>query len=261
MGLPRGSFAAVLEGIRSLTTRKTAEGITVGLVFIVTRQNLEEIPAFVKLAHELNVNSIFMRTLKSRTLEEQRKDGLDYHRLPPYLHADFENLRRQAVGAISNSSIPVQAAPETWSTNIFPEDVEAAILAAPLTPREVRRASKGVRRVPPPDTEALPIGKVQTAENVHNVDPEIADDLLENPYNRAPPLFCPSPYTALYINGFDRNVTPCCYMTHVPGYQPSYLRKGASFDDVWNSPAMIGLRRALNEGPLKSPCKKCAFYW
>jgi hypothetical protein len=110
-----------LEGIRSVTARKSADaGITFGLVFIVTRQNIGEIPAFIALARELNVDSIFIRTLKSRTLQEQRLDGLDYHRLPPYLDPDFEALRRRAVDAITRSSIPVQAAPETWSTKIFP---------------------------------------------------------------------------------------------------------------------------------------------
>jgi pyruvate-formate lyase-activating enzyme len=267
MGLPRGSFAAVLEGIRFLTALKSAHaGITIGLVFIVTRQNLAEIPAFISLAHELKVDSIFIRTLKARTLEEHRLDGLDYHRLPPYLHPNFKNLRREACSAIFSSSIPVQATPETWSTTIFPKEIEAAILAEPLTPREVWRASKTSRRTPPPDTDVLPVGLPLTAEdgdkdNLSDIQTHLADDLLENPYNRSPPLFCPSPYTALYINGFDRNVTPCCYMAQVPGYQLSYLRKSASFDDVWNSPAMIGLRRSLNAGPLKAPCKKCAFYW
>jgi pyruvate-formate lyase-activating enzyme len=269
MGLPRGSFAAVLEGIRSVTARKSADaGITFGLVFIVTRQNIGEIPAFIALARELNVDSIFIRTLKSRTVQEQRFDGLDYHRLPPYLHPDFETLRRKAVDSIAGSSIQVQAAPETWSTKIFPEDAEAEILAQPLTPREVRRASKEVRHKPLPDTEVLPLGQVLAPDTptayftgLSSIDAEVKDDPFDNPYNRAPPLFCPSPYTALYINGFDRMVTPCCYMTRVPGYQHSFLRTGASFDDIWNAPAMVALRESLNAGPLKLPCRKCAFYW
>jgi hypothetical protein len=68
---------------------------------------------------------------------------------------------------------------------------------------------------------------------------------------------------SLYINGFDRqmNLNPCCYMVQVRGHQMSYLRQGASFDDVWNSPAMIALRKSLNNGPLMQPCLKCAFYW
>jgi molybdenum cofactor biosynthesis enzyme MoaA len=266
MGLPRGSFATVLDGIRSVTARKSADaGITLGLVFIVTRQNIGEIPEFISLAHQLEVDSIFLRTLK---FQERHVAGLDYHRLPPYLHPEFEILKEQAVDAISRSSIPVQAAPETWSTKVYPDEIEAAILAEPLTPREVRRASKTVRREPVPDTEALPLGEALTSESKspyhtdrYRLELEIADDQLDNPYNRDAPLFCPSPYTALYINGFDRMVTPCCYMTRVPGYQFSFLRKGASFDDVWNSPAMVGVRASLNAGPLKSPCRKCAFYW
>jgi hypothetical protein len=243
-------------------------GITLGLVFVGTRQNIAEIPALITLARDFKIDSIFIRTLKMRTLEEQRRDGLDYHRLPPYLHPDFEHLRAQAINAINKSSVPVQASPETWSTKIFPEEVEAAILAEPLTPREVRRASKSVRHEPVPDTEALPVGEALTSESLlpycadlNYVESDVANDLLDNPYHRLAPLFCPSPHTALYINGFDRMVTPCCYMTRVPGYNYSFLRKGTSFDNVWNSPAMVGLRQSLHNGPLKAPCKKCAFYW
>jgi hypothetical protein len=90
---------------------------------------------------------------------------------------------------------------------------------------------------------------------------EVIHEPLENPFGRAPPMFCPSPYTALYLNGFDREMSPCCYMTRVPGYESSYLRRGASFNDVWNSPAMMALRKSLNEGPMMQPCLKCPFYW
>ena len=50
-------------------------------------------------------------------------------------------------------------------------------------------------------------------------------------------------------------------MTHVPGYQPAHLRTGIEFPELWNSPAMTELRRSLDEGDLKAPCKKCPFYW
>jgi MoaA/NifB/PqqE/SkfB family radical SAM enzyme len=226
------------------------------MVFIVTRQNLGEIPEFIDLAEELGVDSIFIRTLKSRTAEEQSKDGLDYHRLPPYLHPDFATLRDRAVEAIRKAKIHIDASPATWDTKIFPTNIEAEILVQPLTPREVRRASKSFHRTPIPDGPGLPVG-----EKLGYARGEIVHDELENPYGRAAPMLCPSPYTALYINGFDRMVTPCCYMQTVPGYQRSYLRQGASFDDIWNSPAMVGLRESLSRGPLKQPCLKCSFYW
>jgi pyruvate-formate lyase-activating enzyme len=265
MGLPQGSFTNILEGIRSVTSKKNGSmGITVGLVFIVTRQNIGEISEFIALAHDLKVDSIFIRTLK---FQERAVPGLDYHRLPPYLHPEFEALRARAIDAISQSTIPVQATPETWATKVFPEHDEPAILAQPLVAREVRRASKELRRQGPRDSESLPLGEPSTPESRdpyddrYRLEPEIANDLLENPYARTAPLFCPSPYTALYINGLDRLVTPCCYMTRVPSHQYIFLRKGASFEDVWNSPAMITLRKSLSGGPLMQPCLKCAFYW
>jgi hypothetical protein len=51
-------------------------------------------------------------------------------------------------------------------------------------------------------------------------------------------------------------------MTHVPGYQPAYLRTGVDYQsELLNSPAMVELRRSLDEGDLKAPCLKCPFYW
>jgi len=256
MGLPHGSFDKVIDGVEKLIMgRQEVPGLDVAFVFIVTQQNLAEIPEFIALAQKLSVDRIFFRTLKARSAEEQRNDGLDYHRLPPYLHPQFAELRVRAVEAISAAMISIEAFPESWSASVFPIEVEASILQAPLTPRAVRLKSKSYRHTPAVDSEALPVG-----EPLEDSYPELCEG-LKNPYNRQHPLFCPSPYTAFYLNGFDRMVTPCCYMTSIPGHQPSYLRKGASFDDVWNSPAMITLRRSLNQGPLKSPCLQCAFYW
>jgi pyruvate-formate lyase-activating enzyme len=256
MGLPAGSFEKVLEGVRKLVAaRRPGPGINVAFVFIVTRQNLAEIPEFIELAETIGVDSVFIRTLKTRTLAEQKKDGLDYHRLPPYLHPQFESLRARAATAIADARIPIEAFPDSWSKPIFPPELEPQILTMPLTPRDVRMKSKSFHRKPAVDTEDLPVG-----EPLEDSRPELHEH-MENPYNRTPPMFCPSPYTAFYLNGFDRMVTPCCYMTSIPGHSLSYLRKGASFDDVWNSPAMVALRRSLNGGPLKQPCLKCAFYW
>lgn len=99
-------------------------GLSVALVFIVMRQNIDEIPQFLAMAEELGVTSIFMRTLKARRLDEPRKGGWDYQRLPAYLHPDFEGARQRAIKAISACSIPVEASLESWSTPIFPPEFE-----------------------------------------------------------------------------------------------------------------------------------------
>jgi pyruvate-formate lyase-activating enzyme len=265
MGLPHGAFEQVLNGIRTIMAyRSSIPDLSVGLVFIVTKQNIDEIPKFIAMAEELGVTSLFLRTLKARTLDEQRKGDLDYQRLPAYLHPDFDGARQRAIEAIAACKMPIEAAPETWSTPIFPPELEEEMLAAPLTPREIRKNSKSFYREPTVDSESLPIGQPAAPGEwllPNQKYQEVTHERLENPYDRTSPMFCPSPYTALYLNGFDRLVTPCCYMTRVPGHHWSYLRRGASFDDVWNSPAMMTLRRSLNEGPLMQPCLKCAFYW
>ena len=255
MGLAAGTFDKVTEAIAALTSRRAEEPkLVVGMVFIVTRQNIGEIPQFLEMAERLGVDSVFLRTLQGRSAED---DGLDYHRLPPYLHPDFAILSLEAVAAIAaaraRGRLTIEAAPETWSTSVYPEDIEAEMLARPVTSREERRVSKSLRRTPVEDSSRLPTGRrLQGAK--------VRDD-YPNPYGRTTPLGCPSPYTALYINGFDRQLTPCCYMGVVEGHEPNYLREGASFDQVWNAPAMVEVRRTLHEGPLMEACLKCPFFF
>ena len=82
-----------------------------------------------------------------------------------------------------------------------------------------------------------------------------------NPFDRTAPEMCPSPYTAFYVNGFDRHTTPCCSMEKPPGHAFTYVREGASFDDVWNSAGMQTVRRTLRHGPLLPACRTCTSYW
>lgn len=267
MGLAKGSFAKVVEGMQVIQAyRAQGKKIRLSMTFIVTKQNVDEIPEFIALGEQLEVDQLFFRTLKPQTMDEEDMQGLDYHRLPPYLHEDFEGARTRAAAALAKAKVHCDAQPETWSSPIFPRDTEAEILARPLTPRSVRRVDKALRIDPTPDSADLPRGERLAAEPA-------ADDTLRpapevqppdddaNPYGRDAPYRCPSPYTALYLSGFNRKVTPCCYMTHVPGYQPAHLRTGVAFPELWNSPAMTELRRSLDEGDLKAPCLKCPFYW
>jgi molybdenum cofactor biosynthesis enzyme MoaA len=268
MGLAKGSFERVVEGMEQIAAYR-AEGrkVRLSMTFIVTRQNLEEIPEFIALGERLKVDQLFFRTLKPQTMNEQDMQGLDYHRLPPYLHPDFEALRARAAEALAAAKVYCDAQPDTWSAPIFPKETEAEILARPTTSRAERRANKSLRYDPTPDSPDLPKGEiivVGAPDDPMQPAPD-ADDSMDdgqNPYNRSAPYRCPSPYTALYLSGFNRKVTPCCYMTHVPGYQPAYLRTGVDYQaELLNSPAMVELRRSLDEGDLKAPCLKCPFYW
>jgi molybdenum cofactor biosynthesis enzyme MoaA len=272
MGLAKGAFAKVVEGMEAIAAHRAAgKKIRLSMTFIVTKQNLAEIPEFIALGERLKMDNLFFRTLKPQTMTEEDMQGLDYHRLPPYLHEDFEALREQAAAALQAAKVAVDAQPENWSAPIFPAETEAEIVARPLTPRAERRANKALRFDPPEDRPDMPKGEkiivplpddpMQPAPETDPAEPEWMTG-RDNPYGRSAPYRCPSPYTALYLSGFNRKVTPCCYMTHVPDYQPAFLRSGVDYhSELLNSPAMTELRRSLDEGDLKSPCLKCPFYW
>ena len=246
MGMGLAAFDKVCAGIRYLASRKPFfNGIKIGAVFIVTQQNIAQVADFIRLGEDMGLDQIFFRTLKPL---DELPEGLDYHRLPPYLHPDFEALRAAAVAAIAQSHLHIDATPETWATTVLPKAAEAT----PLTPRENRlHLVRKIARVE--GRTDLPVGEFDPAEAEVPIN--------GNPYGRTPPLRCPSPYTAFYINGFDRAVSPCCYMTKVPRHHVIYYREGLQFDDVWNAPAMVGLRASLHGGPLMDPCLKCPFYW
>jgi hypothetical protein len=250
MGMGPHSFEKVLTGVRYLASQKgSGSSIDLGMVFIVMRQNIAEIPQFIRLCEEIGANRIFFRTLKPL---EEIQPGLDYHRLPPYLHPEFERLREAATVAIEKSSVEIDASPETWSTPVFPPALAAHVKDRPLTPRD-QRGHLITKITRADDRTGLSFGEPDGTSH--------SGKKGKNIYHRRPPLRCPSPYTAFYINGFDRAVSPCCYMTKVPGHKTIYFQKSIDFDLVWNSPAMVNLRKTLHGGPLMDPCLKCPFYW
>jgi MoaA/NifB/PqqE/SkfB family radical SAM enzyme len=246
MGLGPDDFDRVIAATKALVRRKADYSkLDVEMVMVMTRQNFAEVPAFIAMCEELGVDRIHFRTLMP---QENPREGLDYHRLPPYLHPEFESLQAAAVAAISESRLRIKAAPDTWSRPVFSREWEPQLDTLPLT----RREERGYIRLAEIKWEELGGGELSAAPEHEHVP--------ENIYGRGAPLYCPSPYTAFYANGFDRRVIPCVYMHKVPGHEFMHLKPSFTFDQVWNSPAMVAVRKSLNEGPLMSTCLKCPFF-
>ena len=117
----------------------------------------------------------------------------------------------------------------------------------PLTPRDTRKTYKRSREPWQLFTAGEPNDEYEPSD-------------FSDPYGRTAPLYCPSPYTAFYINGTDRRVIPCVYMHRVPGHEFIHFKPDMSFQQVWNSPAMVAVRRSLHKGPLMPSCLTCPFY-
>jgi MoaA/NifB/PqqE/SkfB family radical SAM enzyme len=247
MGFRRDMFDEVLAGVRALTAHKAAHpDISVEMVLVVTQQNIAEIPEFLSMSERLSADKVHLRTLMPGL--NPPRAGLDYHRLAPYLHPDFERLRDEAIDAIARSSLSVRAQPEAWSRPLFMPEFERNIATLPLTPREKRTVNY---QIFPVDWDRMGAGEELG---------ETREEKLDNRLGRAAPLYCPSPYTALYINAPDHRMIPCVYMYDVPGHRDIHLKPSMTFDEAWNSPAMMSVRKRLHQGPLLPECLRCPFY-
>jgi hypothetical protein len=198
------------------------------------------------MSERLGVEKVHLRTLMPM---ESPRDGLDYHRLPPYLHPQFESLREAALSAIASSGLSIRSEPDTWSRPVFSAEWESRLDSIPLTSRKDRKTYYRMSEIRWDD-----LGAGQPSRESEPCDPTV------NLYGRTAPLYCPSPYTAFYANGTDRRVIPCVYMHKVPGHEFMHFKPLMTFEEVWNSPAMVAVRRSLHEGPLMPTCLKCPFY-
>jgi hypothetical protein len=165
---------------------------------------------------------------------------LNYRSLPPYLRADFERHRQEAIEAIAASRIPIVASPETWDIPIFPPDIESQVRAGEFTIRS--RAEIGKTRV-----EYSAPGPAPPSD--------IAPDF--NPFGRRPRFHCSYAYQYLLLNRQTQQfITPCCFMNVVPTMDPIML-EDAPFRAIWNGPQFTHVRRTLVEGPLLPNCRVC----
>ena len=246
MGFGPEDFDRVSRAVRKLAARKAEfPRLTIELVLVVTRQNIAEVPAFIDMSEELGADQVHLRTLMPM---DSPREGLDYHRLPPYLHPEFESLRDAAVAAVAKSRLRVMSNPATWSRPVFSPEWEFRLDSIPLTLRRDRKSY----RISEMQWDAVGAGEPSREHE--------PCQFTGNPYGRSAPLYCPSPYTAFYVNSTDHRVIPCVYMHKVPSHEFIHFKPSMTFEDVWNSPAMVAVRRSLHEGPLMPTCLKCPFH-
>jgi pyruvate-formate lyase-activating enzyme len=145
-----------------------------------------------------------------------------------------------------------------------PPDEEAAeivVFKGGATPDHVSCDVVGIELLP--DDERMGKGQRVSFDGLalqaHNLLDPLDDGL--NPLGREPRFACKAVYYNLYINELFLRINPCCYMQSVPGYEEIRYDKSVPFMEAWNSPAMVGLRRRLREGPLYGACRKCPEKW
>ena len=232
---------------RILASLRWARSINrhVSLSLVVVQENLAEIPQFIKIAEDLGASAIYLRTLiPGDYYTAMFPNPADFAGLPPWNHPDFERLQEAAQKAIAYTSVPVNGDPTQWGLRLQ---------SAELPPNTQRDKLMEVVRNDPAITHSkgdmLPDGSA--FDNWRRPVP--------NPYGRTAPFECTYPWHATKILDTSESLHPCSFLHHVVGYDAIGLHGSKDFFELWNSRAMIHLRKTLQEGPLLPECITCPY--
>jgi len=244
MGTKPEAFQRVINNIKNLNELKKGRKRRLHLyaTFVVLKDNINEIPAFVKLVDELGFTKVWIRALATPNDNNPIKPNLndDYQKLYPYLHHDFEQLREQAIEALTSAETDIYAEPELWDDRDTIDEQEK-----PLFPV---RESDDIRKFKVVSGSGR---KISGMDNPYWS--EVAEE--EFPYS------CDYPYR-FFMDQRISNIQPVCvFQDQLPGYEEvTFDIKNKSFKDIWNSEAHQALRSALKNGPkLPNVCLKCNF--
>ncbi|MHB9030805.1 MAG: radical SAM protein [Candidatus Latescibacterota bacterium] len=247
------SLEMILSAIRKLVELRnsTHPSLEINISFVVIQQNIHEVADFIRLGNDLGVNSIQVRTLAP--VQILTPDiGLNYHTLTPYLHPRFPEYVERAKTAIRESSVRVDASPDSWASPVFPPDLWEEITRNPhpvMTVEDIKNS---------PDTKPYlhMEGKALTkGEKIPGMVSEKA--FSPNPYGRTPHCRCKYVYQDLILTDFTYRIYPCCYIFDIPGHEAMYYDGSFDFFEVWNSPAMVHVRESLRNGPMLGACQTC----
>lgn len=241
MRLGEDSFPRILESIswaRSI-------GKIVDLSIVVVRENLEEIPVFLRMAEDMGAHGVYLRTLiPGDYYSAMFPNPQDFHSLPAWSHPEIELWQERARETIRDLKIEVYGDPDQWHLPMQSAEMPAN------TDRETLVAS--VRNDPPiilTKGDILPEGSAHDAWRRP----------VANPYGRMAPFACSYPWYAIKILDPSQRLYPCSFMHQIMGYDDVGLHGSKEFFELWNSPALVHLRKTLMHGPLLPECITCPY--
>lgn len=226
-----GKLDQVLRGI-GFINKYRGPNLRLGLAFTIMRDNVHELPDFVRMAKRVNaqlVRASWMvplkglpwtygqeptshRELMARWFEETRAVAAELDmrvELPPII------LPSPTPARPTSAPAPAQASPQATTPTAAP---------APATPA----GQKPVRHLP-------------------------TTSVITNLHGRRVKGTCNLMYQNAYIHE-DGTVAPCCFLRGRVGS----LEK-SDFRSIWNGEPMANLRKEFNDGRLPDPCTGCAF--
>jgi hypothetical protein len=211
---------------------------------VVVRQNLPEITDFLRLADELGINAVYLRSLIPGDYSVRFPDAEKFKSFPAWSHPEVAYWQQRAREAIGKAKVKVFGDPDQWSMPLhsaeLPANTDRAFLLASVRNEPSFVRTKG---------DALPGGS----------DHDNWRPPSTNPYNRAAPFPCSYPWHAVKLLDQSLRVDTCGFLQHVKGHDDIGLHGADDFAQLWNSPAMVHLRHTLQNGPLLPECLTCPY--
>ena len=255
MDLGEDGFSRAISSIKRVVwQRENSPGhqhFAVNISMVITAENMHEVAAFVRMANDIGVDLVNLRTLLPLSGPVA---GLNYHLLPAYKAPDFERHAAEAREAIAQSRVPINADPDSWVNPLFPPELEAKYKTEP--PRTYSRDDAKRELV---SDRRLEVNQLMSIKTRGERSPVGAEELVfeTRKGDRKSWYQCWDVYNILHMNDFYFFLRPCCYMERTPGFEWIKYDGSYPFMEAWNSPAMVHLRRSLRDGPLVNMCTLC----
>jgi hypothetical protein len=240
MRLGADAFERIIKSIRWARS----QGRTVDLSMVVVRQNLPEIPDFLRLADELGIHAVFFRSLIPGDYSLTFPDGKTFDSYPAWSHPEVAHWQERAREMIGEVKVKVFGDPDQWSVPLHTASLP------PGTDRTKWFAS-AINEPPFIRTKGDPLPDGSTRDNWRPP--------ATNPYGRTAPFPCSYPWHAVKLLDQSLRVDPCGFLQHVKGYDDIGLHGASDFAQLWNSAAMVHLRHTLQNGPLLPECLTCPY--
>ena len=232
-----GDFNKLLENIKNLVTenKNHHNKLRITMGYVLMRENIEELPDFVRLAASLGVETISFWPLFSTGIDMPKKDreGFTFYykqqMLLYYPHLTMEKVN-EAKETAEKLNVRIGVSPH-FATEY--SEFKHADLPYPLAPEIF-------------DKHVLANKAVAGYENV-----ELAEQVSET-YKG-----CYLPWNTAYITT-EGEFSPCVMLT-LQGGIGSVSRM--NFEEVWNGEIMQSLRQHIIDGKIHPLCKKaqCVF--
>ena len=121
MGI-KSKFEAIIDSLREIIRIRNKESLSLNIytTFVVLKNNIHEIPAFIKLCETLKIDRIYFRNLATANSNNPIKpaENPNYTFIQPVLHPDFQFYLKRAKAAIRKAKIDVVAEPHKWQEDI-----------------------------------------------------------------------------------------------------------------------------------------------